>query len=367
MNEEIEKLKKELADVESELDRVRSDYKDKEENNSDLISKHKNKWDLKHSKLIREIKSIQETYEREKKIWQEQMLGQSDTLNELKRKAAKEEENEKKFLLQIDAELLAVAGRAQARSNSNSISIESDTLFDSMHDDLPEETSMILHTIFKSRELIRKLLEKNSNPLHAVPPLPQLHTPNFDFPEISKSLTESYRDTSLYSKIMINDELLNSLSMSEREAVVYSLINSGVAIEEKRDVQLEDLLNITDANEKLVLSSGRFEDLSSIIEEESGQDSAKKSIGLTFSIPDVKVNDFENYRVRNLPNEDFSSIGSVSAREKASYSDVEVKETNELDKAVFDGESVDDEPSEQSLKELNKNCKDFAKKKKNHL
>jgi hypothetical protein len=357
MNEEIEKLKKELSEVESELDKVRLELKLKEDLNSDQISNHKNKWDQKHSKLIREIRSIQETYDREKKSWQEQMLLQSETLNDLKHRASREEEAERKFLHQIDAELLAVAGRAQARSSSNSISQESDTLFDSMHEDHPEETNQILHAIFKSRELIRQLLEKSSSPLQSVPPLPPLHTPTFEFPDISKSLTESY--ASLYSKILVNDELLNSLSMSEREAVVYSLINSGAAIEEKRDVQLEDLLNVTDANEKLVLSSGRFEDLSSIIEEDSGQDSAKKSMGLTFSLPDVKVNDFESYRVKNLPNEDFSSIGSGSVRDKESYSEVDPGETNELDKAVFERDSFEDG----SLKKLEK-CKVLEKNKK---
>lgn len=364
MSDEIERLKLELAEVESELDRVRQEYQEKEETNSELILTHKTKWDTKHTRLIKEIKSTQETYEREKKLWQDQMLIQSEALNDLKRKALKEEESERKFLTQIDAELLAVANRARARSNSNSISVESDTLFDSMHEDLPLETSQILHAIFKSRELIRSLLEKTKNPLKSIPPIPPIHTPLFDLPDISKSLTDSYRDTSLYSKILINDELLNSLSMSEREAVVYSLINSGTGIEEKRDVQLEDLLNITDANEKLVLSSGRFDDLSSIVEEESVQDSVKKSMGLTFSLPDVKVNDLDSLRVRNLCKDEFSSIGSESGRDKQSgtYSDVEAKDTNELNNAIFEADSFSEEPSGKSLKELNRNCKEFGKK-----
>lgn len=363
MTDEIELLKFELAEVELELDKVRQEYREKEEINSELMSTHKNKWDIKHAKLIKEIKSVQETYEREKKIWQEQMLQQSEVLNDLKRKVLKEEESERKFLLQIDAELLAVAGRARARSNSNSISVESDTLFDSMHDDIPEETNQILHAIFKSRELIKKLLEKTSNPLQSIPALPVMSTPVLEIPDISKSLTESYRDTSLYSKIVLNDELLNSLSMSEREAVVYSLINSGTGIEDKREVQLEDLLNITDANEKLVLSSGRFDDLSSIVEEESVQDSVKKSIGLTFSLPDVQVNELDSMRVRNLPNDEFSSIGSGTGRDKGSgsYLDVDAKDTNELNNAIFEGESISEEPSGKSLKELNKNCKEFKK------
>ena len=293
------------------------------------------------------------------------MLIQSETLLELKQKTLKEEESERKFLMQIDAELIAVAGRARIRSRDNSISIENDTLFDSISEDIPEETNQILHAIFKSREIIRTLLDKTTHPTIVIPPLPQIHTPTFEIPDISKSLTESYRDASLYSKILINDEILNSLSMSEREAVEYSLINSGAGPEEKRDVQLEDLLNITGAEEKLVLSSGRFEDLSSIIEEESGMDSAKEHIGLTFSIPDVKVNELSSSRIKNIPPDEFSSISSNTHRSNLSgnlYSDIEVQinDTGELNKAVVE-ELSRDNASEESFDELKKDCKDFFK------
>ncbi|OMJ73984.1 hypothetical protein SteCoe_27195 [Stentor coeruleus] len=366
MNEEIIKLRKELEEAENELDKVRKEYREKEENNTQLIAKHKSKWEVKHCKLIKDIRSIQETYEKEKKKWQDQMLIQSETLIDLKQRTAKEEENERKFLMQIDAELLAVAGRAQMRSNDNSISVEGDTLFDGISSEIPEETNQILHAIFKSREIIRTLLEKTMQPLITIPPLPQVHTPTFDIPEISKSLTESYRDTSLYSKILINDDILNSLSMSEREAVVYSLINSGAGPEEKREVQLEDLLNLTGAEEKLVLSSGRFEDLSSIIEEESGVDSVKENMGLTFSLPDVKVNELSSSRVKNIPADEFSSISSNTHRSKHTenlYSDIEVPnhDTNELDNALVHEHYSVEEQSEESLNELKRDCKEFLK------
>ena len=361
LTEEVITLRAELEELELELDRARKEYKDKEENNTQLILKHKSKWEAKHNKLIKDIRAIQESYEKEKKKWQDQMLIQSETLLDLKQKTLHEEENERKFLMQIDAELLAVAGRTRTRSRENSISVEGDTLFGSISEEIPEDTNSILHTIFKSREIIRLLLEKSSNSKISVPPLPQIHTPTFEIPDISKSLTESYRDASLYSKILINDDILNSLSMSEREAVVYSLINSGNGPEEKREVQLEDLLNVTGAEEKLLLTSGRFEDLSSIIEEES----AKEHMGLTFSLPDVKVNELKSSRVKNLPPDEFSSINSNTDRSKLSgnlYSDIEVQlnDTNELDKGCAQDFSKDD-ISEESLSELKRDCKRFLK------
>ena len=366
MNEEIINLRAELEGLELELDSVRKEYKEKEENNAQIITKHKNKWEVKHNNLIKEIRLIQETYEKEKKKWQDQMLIQSETLLDLKQKTAREEENERKFLMQIDAELLSVAGRARTRSRENSMSFEGDTLFDSINEGIPEDTNSILHAVFKSREIIRGLLEKSSHSNISIPPLPQIHTPTFEIPDISKSLTDSYRDSSLYSKVLINDEILNSLSMSEREAVVYSLINSGNGPEEKREVLLEDLLNVTGAvEEKLVLSSGRFEDLSSIIEEESGLDSAKEHMGLTFSLPDVKVNELDSSRIKNIPPNEFSSINSNTDRSKLSgnlYSDIEVEinDTHELDKALVERASKDD-ISEESLNELKRDCKEFLK------
>lgn len=355
MQEEIISLQAELEEYEQELDRVRKEYKEKEENNSDLINKHKSKWEQKHNKLIKEIRTVQKTYEKEKKAWQDQMLIQSEALIELKQKTAKEEETERKFLLQIDSELIALAGRAHIRSQENSISLEGDTLNGSISEEVPDDPNSILHAIFKSREILRTLLEKTSRPMVSIPPLRQVHTPTFEIPDISKSLTESYRDASLYSKILINDDILNSLSMSEREAVVYSLINSGAGVEEKREVQLEDLLNVTGAEEKLILSSGRFEDLSSIIEEESGIETGKEKIGLTFSLPDVKVEEMSSSRIRNLPDDEFSSISSNTHRSKLSghlCSDIEVQlcDTDELNKAVMDRSSDSDEESFEDAK-----------------
>ena len=43
MNEEIINLRAELEGLELELDSVRKEYKEKEENNAQIITKHKNK------------------------------------------------------------------------------------------------------------------------------------------------------------------------------------------------------------------------------------------------------------------------------------------------------------------------------------
>ena len=364
MNDEIISLQQELEEYEQELDRVRKEYKEKEENSHQMISKHKSKWEQKHSKLIKEIRSVQETYEKEKKSWQDQMLIQSEALLDLKQRTSKEEDQERRFFLQIDAELLAIAGRAHTRSKENSISLDCDTLNGSLSSEMPEDSNSLIHIIFKSREILRTLLEKTTRPSISIPPLPQVHTPTFEIPDISKSLTESYRDGSLHSKILINDEIFNSLSMSEREAVVYSLINSGAGPEEKREVQLEDLLNVTGAEEKLAFSSGRFDDLSSIIEEESGIDSVKGNIGLTFSIPEVKIDEMSSSRIKNLPPDEFSSISSNTHRSRLSgdlYSDIEVQmcETNELDKAHV--EASNSSVSEESLNDLKRDCKGLLK------
>mmetsp|Transcript_12670 Transcript_12670/g.12770 ORF Transcript_12670/g.12770 Transcript_12670/m.12770 type:complete len:312 (+) Transcript_12670:213-1148(+) len=275
------------------------------------------------------------------------MQGLADTLVAIKQASQKEEESEKKFLQQIDAELIAVAGRIQARSRDESVSIEGDTIQDSMSEDssMPETTNNLVNSIIKARELIKMLLERNTRPPMSIPPLTNINPPNIEPLDISKSLTESYRDSSIYNKILINDDILNSLSMSEREAVVYSLINAGAGIEEKRDVKLEDLLNITGAGaeEKFVLSSARLEDLSSIIEEESGVDSAKNPIGLTFTLPEIKENDAESPRTLNkAAHINLSPISTpksgrseLKRSQSFGYSDVPtpLSESNEMNKA----------------------------------
>lgn len=278
------------------------------------------------------------------------MQSLADTLVAIKQSSHKEEEAEKKFLQQIDAELIAVAGRTQARSRDESVSIEGDTIQDSLSEDsiMPESTSNLVNSIVKARELIKMLLERNTRPPMTIPPLTNLNPPQFENVDISKSLTESYRDSSIYNKILINDDILNSLSMSEREAVVYSLINAGAGVEDKHDVRLEDLLNVSNAEEKFILSSARLEDLSSIIEEESGVDSAKDPIGLTFTLPEIKEHEAESPRTFNKPAHlNLSPIStpnsgrSVLKRSQSfGYSDVPtpLSESNDLNRAQFQDE-----------------------------
>ena len=94
-------------------------------------------------------------------------------------------------------------------------------------------------------------------------------------------------------------------------------------------------------------------------------DSAKEHIGLTFSIPDVKVNELSSSRIKNIPPDEFSSISSNTHRSNLSgnlYSDIEVQinDTGELNKAVVE-ELSRDNASEESFDELKKDCKDFFK------
>ena len=52
--------------------------------------------------------------------------------------------------------------------------------------------------------------------------------------------------------------MLNSLSVSAREVVVYALINAGAEEAEGHDVQMEDLFNPPSSQERAPLSSGRL-------------------------------------------------------------------------------------------------------------
>ena len=86
---------------------------------------------------------------------------------------------------------------------------------------------------------------------------------------------------------------------------------------------------------------------------------------LTFSLHDVKVNELDSSRIKNIPPNEFSSINSNTDRSKLSgnlYSDIEVEinDTHELDKALVERASKDD-ISEESLNELKRDCKEFLK------
>lgn len=306
MQQEIDSLRAQLRELEQELEQAKGEFKDKEKENEQCIIAQKKKWDRKHRSIIHEIKDVQDQYETELKKFQEQMQGLADTLLALKKNTEIEEQEEQRFLKQIDAELIAIAGRTQMRSRDERISYEADTIHDEICDETArsETNSHLLSSIAKARELLRDIIDRGPRPSVIVPPLPSFSSPNVDIPDISKSLTESFRDASIYGKILFNDEILNSLTMSEREAVVYSLINAGSGVENRRDVQLEDLLNITHAEDRHLLSSAKFEDLSSIIEEESGCDSVPEPIGLTFSLAEVQAerSDFNRKLPDQIPN-----------------------------------------------------------------
>jgi len=341
MNKEIENLKKELSSLEKELDKVKESHKEKEHLHELELLKHKRKWESKHARVYNEIKELQSIYETEKEKWQQQLQTLTDTLMSSKKNWKQEEKREKQFLQQVDAELMAVAARSQAKSREDTVNLDGDTLQDSMTHTSASQNSGMLGSINKARQLIKLLLERTSKPSISVPPLPRITPPNID-PENSKSLTDSCRDSSIYSKVVFNDEMLNSLTMSEREAVVYSLINAGNRTEQRVDVKLEDLLSITDAEEKAILSTAKIEDLSSIIEEDSVQELGGDPIQLTFSFPEIKDYQLRTPTSMNKPAKlNFSPISTPhSSKQGMSRSQsidcsefpTPLSETNEINK-----------------------------------
>lgn len=315
MLQEIDELRLELSRLEDELQSAKNEQKVKEEQSKAALEVQKDKWRRKHELLSRNIKDTQTAYEAEKKKYQAQMQTLTEKLQNLREQSRKEEEEERRFLMQLDAELVAVAGRAKARLRDESVNCESDTLQDSMCEDSPRPDSIVklISNIAKARELLQGLLEQPLPEPSPVPPLMLSPSLQLEQPNASKTLSDSIRDSSVYSKVVINDEVLNSLTMSEREAVVYSIINSGGVSEQRRDVQLEDLLNVTPEERKsLLLTSAKFEDLSSIIEEESGCDSPRDQIALTFTLPDVREESNGSLPSPSLPKADRLMLSPIS-------------------------------------------------------
>lgn len=289
MQKEINELRRELSSLQDELELSKQEYDSKDSVNSALLDRQKVKWEKKHAALVAEIKSCASHYDHEKKQWQAQMQALASTLLLVKEQARSEEEHERRFLQQLDAELVAIVGRAQMRARDESFSYEGDTPHDSMNEEDvqgDEGSVQLISNIAQAREVIQALLERSAKPVN-VPALPSLTAQSMELPEVSKSLSE--RDSSLYSKVVFNDEVMNSMTMSEREAVVYTLINGGRP-DPKRDVQIEDLLNVSPIEERksILFNSAKFDDLSSIVEEDSALESAADPIGLTFTIPDIK-------------------------------------------------------------------------------
>ena len=293
-------LQKELAGLELELQTLKSEEILKEEVNKSAVELQKEKWTQKHAELSRNLKDLQSGYEEERKKYEKQVKNLSEKLEGLREKGKREEEEERRFLVELDAELVAVAGRAKAKLREDRVSWESDTLQDSMCEETPRPDGIIslISNIAKAREILQLLLDRPDQDLSHLPPLSLSTGPVLDLPTLTKPLSDSVRDSSLYSKVLINDEILSSLTMSEREAVVYSIINAGSGQEPRRDVQLEDLLNITSEDRKSFhLTSSHFEGLSSIVEEEDSPPGP-----LTLTLPDEKNSlEFSTSKGLNLP------------------------------------------------------------------
>lgn len=292
MDLEVAALRAELATLERELQTARDEQRLKEEQSKAALESQKTKWTRKHAQLTQILKDLQTAHEGERKRYEGQMQTLSDRLVGLKEESSREEVEERRFLMQLDAELVAVAGRAKARLREESVNCESDTLQDSMYEEGPRPDGILrlISNIATARELLQTLLERSEREKTQVPAFTLSSSPALDLP---KALS----DSSLYSKALINDEILSSLTMSEREAVVYSIINAGSGLEQRRDVQLEDLLNITPEERKSVLlTSVRFEDLSSIAEED---DSGSPKDMLTLTLPEGRESDFSASRALN--------------------------------------------------------------------
>ena len=79
-------------------------------------------------------------------------------------------------------------------------------------------------------------------------------------PDVSKL----NKDSSILSKVLFNDDVLNNLSMSEREALVYALVNRSSLKDKNQDVKLEDLLKInnSEVQRSIITSLMKVEDYS---------------------------------------------------------------------------------------------------------
>ena len=131
-------------------------------------------------------------------------------------------------------------------------------------------------------------------------------------PQLSQPVRPGALPTAELLKGKLSCSMLNSLSVSAREAVVYALINAGSEEAEGQDVQMEDLFNPPSSQERAPLSSGRLPSMrdSSVRPSEVAEDS--------FTIQE----DFEpaSKKALNRPRR-LSPIGSGSSRNNSrSYS-----------------------------------------------
>lgn len=238
-------MKQEIKELRTELERLEEELEDlKTHDPEDSTDERDQKWTQEHQGLFEELSSLQLAYEQGQLTWQRQLNVLTDSLLALKEQSRREARREKSFLRHIDAELIALAGRVQLRPQTE-VSLGGDTLHESLslYSVSSESAGQMTIAISKVRGLLRLLLERT---IRGVIRVPHISVPS----PLSGDLSNS--NSSLFRKLLLNDEVLNCLSVTEREAVVYSLINAG---ERGADVRLEDLLSLSNQPEDSALSS----------------------------------------------------------------------------------------------------------------
>ena len=208
MDPEVAALRNELATLERDLQAAKDEQRFKEEQSKFALESQKAKWARKHAQLTQILKDLQAAHEGERGRYEAQMQILSERLESLKEESRREEMEERRFFMQLDAELVAVAGRAKARLRDESVNCESDTLQDSMYEEGPRSDNILrlISNIVTARELLQTLLERADREKAQVPAFNLSSSPALYLP---KALS----DSSTYSKVLINDEILSSLTM----------------------------------------------------------------------------------------------------------------------------------------------------------
>ena len=127
----------------------------------------------------------------------------------------------------------------------------------------------------------------------------------------------------MFTRVLYNDDTLDGLTMSEREAVVYQIINNGSVRSNEHDVKLEDILQILPEDDKksIILSSriSKLEDLGSIID----GDKSQKSVDLSYTVPEVieDINSLEKSmnQVKRLEFSPLSTLKTDNIHNSRSY------------------------------------------------
>ena len=178
MSPEIEALRAELERLEAELELVKASKPPPAEPPELVL--HRAKWTRKFNSLLSEFKDMQRLCHRERDRWERQLQQLNDTLVLLKTGASKSEETERQFLMQVDAELIALAGSAQNKGKGEQVSLEDDTIHESVSEQTEhsEHISYMVAAIAKARETIKMLLERHVRKPKALPPLTTPTPPN---------------------------------------------------------------------------------------------------------------------------------------------------------------------------------------------